>query len=52
MLHAIWVRHHLRPGVFWQLPRGEQQFLLASMELELAAEARLIHAQATKQGRR
>jgi hypothetical protein len=40
MLHAIWVRHHLRPGLFWQLPRGEQLFLMASMELELeAAEA-------------
>ena len=35
MLHAIWVRHHLRPGEFWKLPRGEQLFLLASMELEL-----------------
>lgn len=35
MLHAIWVRHHLRPGEYWQLPRGEQLFLLASMELEL-----------------
>lgn len=35
MLHAIWVRHHLRPGEFWQLPRGEQIFLLASMEIEL-----------------
>ncbi|WP_271751365.1 hypothetical protein [Cohnella sp. JJ-181] len=38
MLHAIWVRHHLRPGQFWLLPRGEQLFLMASMELELAAE--------------
>jgi hypothetical protein len=35
MLHAMWVRHHLRPGEFWRLPRGEQLFLLASMELEL-----------------
>ncbi len=38
MLHALFVRHHLRPGEFWQLPRGEQLFLLASMELELEAE--------------
>lgn len=37
MLHAIWVRHHLRPGEFWGLPRGEQIFLIASMELELEA---------------
>lgn len=35
MLHNIWVRHHLRPGEFWKLPRGEQLFLLASMEIEL-----------------
>lgn len=35
MLHVIWVRHHMRPGEFWQLPRGEQLFLLASTEIEL-----------------
>ncbi|OPY64078.1 MAG: hypothetical protein A4E56_00132 [Pelotomaculum sp. PtaU1.Bin065] len=35
MLHAIWVRHHLRPGLFFDLPRGEQVFLLKSMEIEL-----------------
>jgi len=35
MLHALFVRHHLRPGEFWKLPRGEQLFLLASIELEL-----------------
>lgn len=38
MLHAIWARHHLRPGEFWALSRGEQMFILASMELELGAE--------------
>lgn len=38
MINAIWVRHHLRPGEFWKLPRGEQLFLLASMELEMEAE--------------
>jgi hypothetical protein len=38
VLHAIWVRHHLRPGLFWNLPKGEQTFLTASMELELEAE--------------
>jgi len=38
MLHALWVRHHLRPGEFWRLPRGEQLFLMASMELEWDAE--------------
>lgn len=41
MLHAIWVRHHLRPGEFWQLPRGEQLFLLASTELEFEEEDRV-----------
>lgn len=41
----MWTRHHLRPGAFWQLPRGEQLFLLASAELELEAEARLLQAQ-------
>jgi len=38
VLHAIWVRHHLRPGEFWNLPRGEQLFLMASTEMELEAE--------------
>jgi hypothetical protein len=38
MLHAIWVRHHLRPGEFWKLARGEQLFLMASMELEWEQE--------------
>lgn len=42
MLHAIWVRHHLRPGEFWRLPRGEQLFLLASIELELEAEQKAV----------
>ncbi|MGO4268526.1 hypothetical protein AB4Z22_01565 [Paenibacillus sp. TAF58] len=41
MLHALWTRHHLRPGVFWELPRGEQLFLLASLELELEREQAL-----------
>ncbi|MFB9277403.1 hypothetical protein [Cohnella cellulosilytica] len=38
MIHALWVRHHLRPGQFWNLPRGEQLFLMASMELEWETE--------------
>ncbi|WP_168928295.1 hypothetical protein [Paenibacillus ginsengarvi] len=52
MLHILWVRHHLRPGAFWQLPRGEQLFLLASMELELEAEDRMLQQQMPKAGRR
>lgn len=35
MLYEIWVRHHLRPGEFWSLPRGEQQFILACIDKEL-----------------
>lgn len=46
MLHAIWVKHHLRPGEFWKLPRGEQLFLMASMELELELQQK-----PTKKGR-
>ncbi|MEF3302394.1 hypothetical protein [Paenibacillus sp. GYB003] len=52
MLHLIWVRHHLRPGAFWQLPRGEQLFLLASMELELEAEEARYRAHMSRSGRR
>lgn len=46
MLHAIWAKHHLRPGEFWKLPRGEQLFLMASMELELEPQPK-----PTKKGR-
>jgi len=42
MIHALWVRHHLRPGEFWNLPRGEQLFLMASMELEWEAESKML----------
>jgi hypothetical protein len=35
MLYTIWVRHHLRPGEFWKLPRGEQHLLLAFTEKEI-----------------
>ncbi|NWL89564.1 hypothetical protein DMN77_18615 [Paenibacillus sp. 79R4] len=29
MLYHIWVRHHLRPGAFWSLPKGERTLLTA-----------------------
>ncbi|MDO7787521.1 hypothetical protein [Desulforamulus aquiferis] len=35
MLYYMWVQHDLRPGVFWQLPRGEQLLLLAFSDIEL-----------------
>jgi hypothetical protein len=35
MLHFLWVRHNLRPGEFYTLPYGEQQFLLASAQIEM-----------------
>ena len=37
-MHALFVRHHLRPGLFWGLPRGEQLFLAASIEIEIEDE--------------
>lgn len=37
-MHALFVRHHIRPGVFWSLPRGEQLLLAASLEIELEDE--------------
>jgi hypothetical protein len=42
MIHALWTRHHLRPGEYWRLPRGEQLFLMASMELEWEAEQAML----------
>lgn len=35
MLYSLWVQHDLRPGLFWQLPTGEQQLLLVFTEIEL-----------------
>lgn len=35
VLHTMWVRHHLRPGEFFDLPRGEQLFLMASTGVEV-----------------
>ncbi|GAA0390554.1 hypothetical protein GCM10008933_21840 [Paenibacillus motobuensis] len=29
MLYHMWVRHHLRPGAFWSLPKGERTLLMA-----------------------
>lgn len=37
-MHFLFMRHHLRPGVFWKLPPGEKLFLMASAELEIKAE--------------
>lgn len=37
MLYHMWVRHHLRPGEFWNLSRGERSLLLAFSEEELDA---------------
>lgn len=39
MLYHLWVRHHLRPGDFWRLPRGERLLLLAFAEEELGRMA-------------
>lgn len=41
MLYHLWVRHHLRPGEYRQLPRGEQLLLLAFTETELDMAAGL-----------
>jgi len=35
MLYFLWVRHHLRPGQFWKLPRGERLLLMAFTEQEI-----------------
>ncbi|MGG4046500.1 hypothetical protein [Paenibacillus favisporus] len=35
MLYHLWARHHLRPGEFWRLPRGERLLLLAFSQKEI-----------------
>ncbi|CAM3453127.1 hypothetical protein PVOR_29154 [Paenibacillus vortex V453] len=39
MLYHLWVRHHLRPGDFWLLPRGERLLLLAFSQEEMEGMA-------------
>ncbi|WP_213508888.1 hypothetical protein [Paenibacillus faecis] len=41
LLFHLWTRHHLRPGEFWSLPKGERLLLRAfsEKELELMASA-------------
>ncbi|MDI6872282.1 MAG: hypothetical protein QME79_13220 [Bacillota bacterium] len=39
-MHRMFQRQGLRPGIFWELPRGEQLFLLASTELAIEEERR------------
>ncbi|WP_244873142.1 hypothetical protein [Paenibacillus albilobatus] len=35
MLYHMWVRHHLRPGAFWCLPKGERLLLQAFTLVEI-----------------
>ncbi|WP_136604670.1 hypothetical protein [Paenibacillus dokdonensis] len=35
MLYHMWVRHHLRPGAFWCLPKGERTLLTAFTLFEI-----------------
>ncbi len=35
MMYHMWVRHHLRPGEFWKLSRGERMLLLAFAQEEM-----------------
>ena len=49
-IHALFVRHHLRPGVFWSLSRGEQLFLAASMEIEIEDEKKQLEEMKKKRG--
>lgn len=35
MMYHIWTRHHLRPGEFWQLSRGERMLLMAFSQEEI-----------------
>nr|WP_235775310.1 MULTISPECIES: hypothetical protein [Paenibacillus] len=35
MLFHLWTKHHLLPGAFWALPKGERMLLRAFSEREL-----------------
>lgn len=43
-MHLLFMRHHIRPREFWEMSRGEQLFLTASLELEIEAETETIKA--------
>ncbi|MHB0882131.1 hypothetical protein [Paenibacillus sp. FSL L8-0638] len=42
VLYHLWIRHHLRPGEFWSLNRGEKSMLIAFAEEELDALSKQI----------
>lgn len=46
----MFVRHHILPGVFWNLPRGEQLFLAASVEIEIEDEQKRLEELKNKNG--
>lgn len=35
LMFHLWNRHHLRPGVYWLLSKGERKLLRAFSEKEL-----------------
>ncbi len=41
-MHGLFVRHHVTPGAYYKMPRGERLFLTASLDLELEDESKAL----------
>lgn len=39
-MRLLLTRHHVLPGVYWHLPRGEKEIVRAILEMEMEAEER------------
>ncbi len=50
-MYNLFTRHHIRPGEFWALPRGEQLTLIAFSDFEVEETEKQIKEVGGKRGR-
>lgn len=51
VMYNLFTRHHIRPGEFWALPRGEQLMLMAFSDFELEDQEKATKEAVRKRGR-
>lgn len=50
VMYNLFTRHHIRPGDFWKLPRGEQLILMAFSDFEIEDQEKRIKEVGNKRG--
>lgn len=43
VLYNLYTRHHIRPGEFWDMPRGEQIILMAFSSFEIEQQEKYMN---------